>query len=106
MHTGLSSQVKGFDCIKRNLEEIRSGRPPDRTIRRQTGLARRSRWTGILVRVSAGRRIHPVHRRTPGEASGDAGLTAGPSGAEAGGAGLIVGFAAECSFNGQISTYL
>jgi hypothetical protein len=89
------------------MVEIRSGRPPDRTIRRQTGLARRSRRTSILIRFSAGRRIRPVHRRTPGEASGPAGLTAGPSGPEAGGAAeLIAGNAVVCSLNGQISTYL
>jgi len=83
-----------------------SGRPPDRTTRRQTGLARRGRQTGSLNGFSAGRRIRPVHHRTPGEMSGPAGLTAGPSGPEAGGAGLIAGIAAVCSLNGQIPTYL
>jgi hypothetical protein len=98
MHTGLSSQVKGFSCTKRKMVEspdrsglVRSGRSPGRTIRRQTEPVRRSRRTAILNRLSAGHRIRPVGRRTPGEQSGPAGLTAGASGPEAGAAELIAG---------------
>jgi hypothetical protein len=74
-----------------------SGRLPDRTIRRQTRPARRGRRIAVLIEFSAGRRILPAGRRTPGEKSGPAGLTVGASGPEAGAAGLIAGFAAVCS---------
>jgi hypothetical protein len=83
-----------------------SGRPPDRTTRRQTGLARRGRRTDSLNGFSAGRRILPAGRRTPGEKSGPAGPTAGASGPGPGAAGLIAGIAAVCSLNGQIPTHL
>jgi hypothetical protein len=108
----LSSQVKGFACLKRKRVESpancpgRSGRFPGRTIRRQTGLARRGRRTACLNGLSADRRISPAGRRAPGESSGPAGLTAGPSGPEAGGAGLIAGLLLCAPSNGQIPTYL
>jgi hypothetical protein len=59
-----------------------------RTIRWQTGSARWSRRTAVLKRLSAGRRIRPVSRRTPGEVSGPAGPSARASGLEAGRAKL------------------
>jgi hypothetical protein len=83
-----------------------SGRFPGRTIRRQTGPARRSRRIAILNGLSAGRRILPVGRRTPGEKSGPAGLTAGASGPEAGAAGLIAGLLLGAASNGLILTHL
>jgi hypothetical protein len=83
-----------------------SGRFPGRTIRRQTGLARRGRRIDSLNGVSAGRRILPAGRRTPGEKSGPAGLTAGASGPEAGAAGLIAKMLLGAASNGQILTHL
>jgi hypothetical protein len=79
---------------------------PDRTIRRQTGPVRRSRRTGVLNRLSAGRRIHPAGRQTPSELSGSAGLTTGASGAGPGAAGLTADSASQPTSNGQIPTPL
>jgi hypothetical protein len=83
-----------------------SGRLSDRAIWRQTGPAWRGRRIGVLIEFSAGRRILPAGRRTPGEKSGPAGLTAGASGPEAGAAGLITGLLLCAPSNGQIPTYL
>jgi hypothetical protein len=113
MHTGLSSQVKGFSRIKRKMVESPaksgpswSGRFPGRTIRRQTRPARWSRRIAMLISLSAGRRIHPAGRRTPGEQFGPAELTAGASGPEAGAAGLIAGLLLGAASNSQIPTHL
>jgi hypothetical protein len=78
----------------------------DRTIRRQTGPVRRSRRTGVLNWFSAGRRICPAGRRTPGELSGVAGLTAGAFGTGLGATRLTVDSASQPSSNDQIPTHL